>query len=167
MTSHDEGAGEAQPPRKGPTPRTQTATQNGRGRLKHGNPPGDLSTVQRCGAKTRRGTRCEGPAMPNGRCRMHGGCSTGPRTAEGLARSKRARWKHGRYSQERRREAHQLKSECAAFNAAIRTQLTMLRASSFPTTTRSNRKRGLASGVRSGRRGPFLVHDLPATGRSE
>jgi hypothetical protein len=28
---------------------------------------------------------------------MHGGASTGPRTAEGLARSKRARWKHGLY----------------------------------------------------------------------
>ena len=38
------------------------------------------------------------PAMANGRCRMHGGTSTGPRTAEGLARSRRARWKHGLYS---------------------------------------------------------------------
>jgi hypothetical protein len=36
--------------------------------------------------------------MANGRCRMHGGASTGPRTAEGLARSRRARWKHGLYS---------------------------------------------------------------------
>ena len=31
---------------------------------------------------------------------MHGGASTGPRTVEGLARSRRARWKHGRYSAE-------------------------------------------------------------------
>jgi hypothetical protein len=31
---------------------------------------------------------------------MHGDASTGPRTAEGLARSKRARWKHGLYSAE-------------------------------------------------------------------
>jgi hypothetical protein len=38
--------------------------------------------------------------MANGRCRMHGGASTGPRTAEGLARSRRARWKHGLYSAE-------------------------------------------------------------------
>ena len=29
---------------------------------------------------------------------MHGGASTGPRTAEGLAR--RSRWKHGLYSAE-------------------------------------------------------------------
>jgi hypothetical protein len=38
--------------------------------------------------------------MANGRCRMHGGASTGPRTAEGLARSRRARWQHGLYSAE-------------------------------------------------------------------
>lgn len=40
----------------------------------------------RCGARTRAGEACQAPAMPNGRCRMHGGASTGPRTAEGLAR---------------------------------------------------------------------------------
>src|SRR5215469_3093267 len=38
--------------------------------------------------------------MSNGRCRMHGGASAGPRTREGLARSRRARWKHGFYSVE-------------------------------------------------------------------
>ncbi len=32
----------------------------------------------RCGAKTRKGTPCKSPAMKNGRCRMHGGKSTGP-----------------------------------------------------------------------------------------
>ena len=31
---------------------------------------------------------------------LHGGASTGPRTAEGLGRSRRARWKHGLYSAE-------------------------------------------------------------------
>lgn len=31
----------------------------------------------RCGAKTRSGLSCRAPAMPNGRCRMHGGTSTG------------------------------------------------------------------------------------------
>jgi hypothetical protein len=41
--------------------------------------------------------RC-GFGQANGRCRMHGGASTGPRTVEGLARSQRARWKHGLYS---------------------------------------------------------------------
>jgi hypothetical protein len=32
----------------------------------------------RCGAKTRKGKSCQAPAMKNGRCRMHGGQSTGP-----------------------------------------------------------------------------------------
>ena len=35
--------------------------------------------------------------MPNGRCRMHGGASTGPRTAEGLERIRQARTMHGGY----------------------------------------------------------------------
>ena len=52
----------------------------------------------RCGAKRRDGGSCMSPAMPNGRCRMHGGLSTGPRTAEGVARSRRSNWKHGYYS---------------------------------------------------------------------
>jgi hypothetical protein len=59
---------------------------------------------RRCGAKTRSGHKCRAPAMRNGRCRMHGGTSTGPRTAEGLQRSKNARWKHGFYSAEAKAE---------------------------------------------------------------
>jgi ribosomal protein L32 len=31
----------------------------------------------RCGARTRSGAACKAPSMPNGRCRMHGGMSTG------------------------------------------------------------------------------------------
>jgi hypothetical protein len=73
-----------------------------RGWLKNENPPGDLSKALRCGARTRRHTACRGPAMANGRCRMHGGLSTGPKTAAGLERSRRARWKHGAYSRETR-----------------------------------------------------------------
>ena len=38
--------------------------------------------------------------MRNGRCRMHGGKSTGPRTPEGLERSRKARWVHGERSAE-------------------------------------------------------------------
>ena len=42
---------------------------------------------RRCGAKTRRGTACQRPAnKTNGRCRLHGGASTGAKTEEGLAR---------------------------------------------------------------------------------
>ena len=68
------------------------------GWLKNGNPPGDLAKVRRCGAKTRRGTRCECPAMGNRRCRLHGGLSTGPKTLAGSERIRRAVTKHGRYS---------------------------------------------------------------------
>ncbi|WP_313899013.1 HGGxSTG domain-containing protein [Methylobacterium sp. J-072] len=54
----------------------------------------------RCGARTRSGCPCQGPAMPNGRCRMHGGSSTGARTPEGLARVRTATLAHGRRSAE-------------------------------------------------------------------
>lgn len=70
------------------------------GWLKNGNPPGDFTKANRCGAKTRKGIACKAPAMKNGRCRMHGGASTGPRTPEGLEQSRKANWKHGLYSAE-------------------------------------------------------------------
>ena len=54
---------------------------------------------QRCLAKTRQGTSCQNPAVTDrNRCRMHGGRSTGPRTAEGKARAAAAHMKHGRRS---------------------------------------------------------------------
>jgi hypothetical protein len=93
-----------------------------RGWLKNGNPPGDLSKAAKCGAKTRRGTPCVAPAMPNGRCRMHGGPSTGPRTLEGLDRSRKARWVHGLYSREarqQRQEARRLRKELAMLFAGL------------------------------------------------
>ncbi len=34
---------------------------------------GRMPVEHQCGAKTRSGTPCKGAAMPNGRCRMHGG----------------------------------------------------------------------------------------------
>jgi len=37
--------------------------------------------------------------MRNGRCRIHGGCSTGAKTVEGIERIRAARTEHGRYSQ--------------------------------------------------------------------
>jgi hypothetical protein len=66
------------------------------GWLRHGNPVGDLAAIRRCGARTRAGGACRQPAMANGRCRLHGGKSTGPRTAAGLANSCGARLVHGR-----------------------------------------------------------------------
>ncbi len=50
---------------------------------------------QLCGARTRKSTPCRGMALANGRCRFHGGLSTGPRTLEGRARiaaAQRKRW---------------------------------------------------------------------------
>ena len=42
--------------------------------------------IQRCGAKTRKGTACQRPAnKKNGRCRLHGGASAGPKTDAGRA----------------------------------------------------------------------------------
>lgn len=51
---------------------------------------------QRCGARTRRGMACKLKSEPGkARCRLHGGLSTGPKTAEGEARiadAQRKRW---------------------------------------------------------------------------
>jgi hypothetical protein len=59
------------------------------------------NAAPRCGARRKRdGEPCQQPAMPNGRCRIHGGKSTGPRTPEGLERSRRARLRHGHFSAE-------------------------------------------------------------------
>jgi hypothetical protein len=45
-------------------------------------------TALRCGAKTRAGAPCKQRALYEcGRCRLHGGLSTGPKTAEGRARA--------------------------------------------------------------------------------
>ena len=46
----------------------------------------------RCGAKTRKKTPCMAPAMRNGRCRMHGGKSTG------APKGNQNAFKHGRYT---------------------------------------------------------------------
>ena len=51
---------------------------------------------RRCGAKTKGGSPCKRPAIADkGRCRLHGGRSTGPRSAEGRARIAAANLKHG------------------------------------------------------------------------
>ncbi len=71
-----------------------------RGWLKNGNPPGDFTKAPRCGARTRKGTACMAPAMPNGRCRMHGGKSTGPKTIDGIERIRKAHFKNGGYSKQ-------------------------------------------------------------------
>jgi hypothetical protein len=63
---------------------------------------------RRCGAKTRRGTPCQKPALKtNARCQFHGGRSVGK---SGMANGN---YKNGRYTKERkatvRREKAQLR----------------------------------------------------------
>lgn len=55
----------------------------------------------RCDARTKRnkGKPCRQPAMKNGRCRLHGGLSTGAKTIEGKRKSAMANYKHGHYTQ--------------------------------------------------------------------
>ena len=73
-----------------------------RGPLRNGNPRGNPNLAPRCGAKNRAGHPCCAPAMPNGRCRLHGGKCTGPRTEKGKAAFKAAHTKHGRYTAPKR-----------------------------------------------------------------
>jgi hypothetical protein len=64
----------------------------------------------RCGARTRNGSPCQSPAMPNGRCRMHGGPSPG------APKGNRNAFKHGRYTA----EAIASRREVAALIRAMR-----------------------------------------------
>lgn len=66
---------------------------------------GNPNAAPRCGARTRQAGVCRQPAMPNGRCRLHGGKSTGPRTTEGIERIRASRTIHGRYSADSRKLA--------------------------------------------------------------
>ncbi|MEZ0282933.1 HGGxSTG domain-containing protein [Methyloceanibacter sp.] len=49
---------------------------------------------RRCGARTRSGSLCRSGAMPNGRCRLHGGLSPG------APKGNKNAFKHGRYTAE-------------------------------------------------------------------
>ena len=94
------------------------------GPLRNGNPRGNPNAAPRGGARTRTADQpCRSPAMANGRCRMHGGRSTGPRTAEGLERLRAARTIHGGYGAEARaffRWVRELRLRADAFSALAR-----------------------------------------------
>jgi hypothetical protein len=69
----------------------------------------------RCGARTRTGNPCQSPAMPNGRCRLHGGLSPG------APKGNRNAFRHGRYSAKAiasRREVAALVRSMRALTAA-------------------------------------------------
>jgi len=67
-----------------------------------GVPHAPFSNLKLCGAKTRSNGHkpCRQPAMANGRCRLHGGKSTGPKTEEGKRKSALANLKHGLYTKD-------------------------------------------------------------------
>ena len=63
----------------------------------------NLVRIGKNGVRVARSPRCRAWAMENGRCRVHGGASTGPRTAEGKARVVAAMLEGRRKWVERRR----------------------------------------------------------------
>lgn len=94
--------GEGGDQRKHPLGEEGDQASCGLGRLKNGNRTGDFRSATRCGAHTRAGCACRQPAMKNGRCRLHGGKLTGPRSAAGQERAATARLVHGRYGRDAR-----------------------------------------------------------------
>ena len=60
--------------------------------------------ADRCGARTRRETVCQSPAMPNGRCRIHGGRSPGAPRGE-----RNGRWRGGFYTREAQADRRRLR----------------------------------------------------------
>ena len=78
-----------------------------------------------CRAKTRSGTPCKRAGNPiYGRCHLHGGKSTGPKTEEGRARIAAAQFKHGKRS----KAAIAAQRAKAARGRAIRAELATLEA---------------------------------------
>jgi hypothetical protein len=61
--------------------------------------------ADRCRARTRRGTVCQSPAMPNGRCRIHGGRSPGAPRGE-----RNGRWRGGFYTEDAQAERRRLRN---------------------------------------------------------
>lgn len=65
------------------------------GRLKNGNHPCDIWSLPKCSANSKStGEQCKQPAMKNGKCRFHGGKSTG------ASKGNQNALKHGYYAAE-------------------------------------------------------------------
>ena len=88
---------------------------------------GDSWTGQRCLAKTRGGSPCQKAAIAGkGRCRLHGGASTGPRTVEGRVRIAAAHYKHGNRTKERLAENKERAAGNREIWFALRTQIELM-----------------------------------------
>jgi len=80
-----------------------------------------LSLSKVCGAKTRSGRSCTRfPIRNKARCRLHGGLSTGPKTAEGKERIAAAHRKHGRRSKNFVKMRKKIWAELRAVEARMR-----------------------------------------------
>ena len=75
-----------------------------------------MSSIE-CKAKARTNNYkpCRQPAMANGRCRLHGGRSSGPKTKEGKQRIKLANTRHGFYSEKAIAESRVFKDIMKAY----------------------------------------------------
>jgi uncharacterized protein YjcR len=74
----------------------------------------DMHRAKRCGARTRKGTLCQSPAMANGRCRMHGGPSPG------APKGNKNALKHGRYGAEAIARRKSISSLISAMRSSIK-----------------------------------------------
>src|SRR5215203_7129006 len=81
------------------------------------------NSTPRCGAKRRDGAACRAPAMANGRCRFHGGKSTGPRTADGAERARQAGLRHGFYTATAMRERREARAALLRLGEMLATVL--------------------------------------------
>lgn len=98
------------------------------GPLRNGNPRGNPDLAPRCGAGTRSGAACRSPAMANGRCRMHGGRSTGPTSPAGRERARTAATRHGLHSAAAMEEVRADREAARSFRLIVDALLPLVRA---------------------------------------
>ena len=72
------------------------------------------SSSKLCGARTRSGSPCRTPGMPNGRCRLHGGKSCGAPVGEG-----NGNWRHGRWTKTAQAERRRLRALLCELHADV------------------------------------------------
>ena len=85
------------------------------------NTAGGKITCRRCNAMSKR-TRlqCGAPAVHGkSKCKTHGGFSTGPRTAEGLARCAQAKTIHGHETREKRERSKVVMAQIRMYAAIL------------------------------------------------
>src|SRR5687767_12246274 len=88
----------------------------------HVKPLAAAHAAPRCGASRKYDwCPCESPAMANGRCRFHGGKSTGPKTTEGAERARQAALRHGFYTAKAKEERRDARAALARLRSVLAT----------------------------------------------